>query len=1378
MRIGVPEVDEAAGSGPGKRSCASQAPPASLVLASNGYDHAVRWRPGERLEQVFEHQCDWMRQHGRGDHLAVDADGVALTYGQLDARANQLARYLLAQGAKAGDRIGLLFDDAVHSYVGMLAVLKINAAYVPLDIGFPQDRLAYIVKDAGARIVLSLSHVRDRLADVAAELICVDEVTALVAAEDDSRLTDAEKGSAVDELCYIIYTSGTTGRPKGVAIEHASICNFVRVAAEVYGMQSRDRVYQGMTIAFDFSVEEIWVPFAAGATLVPKPGGSSLLGLELREFLQARRVTALCCVPTLLATLDEDVPDLRFLLVSGEACPQYLIARWHRPGRRFLNVYGPTEATVTATWALVDPDKPVTLGVPLPTYSVVILDPVEAKALAAGETGEIGIAGVGLATGYVNRDDLTDRAFVPDFLGIADNPSGRIYRTGDLGRVNDDGHIEYHGRIDTQVKIRGYRIELAEIESVLLQIPGIAQAVVDTFEPEPGVVELVAYYSLRKDTATVDPDDVLRKLRKRLPGYMVPAYFEELEVIPMLPSDKADRKNLPAPKGPRSLATQGNYVAPTTATETVLAAALAGILGLERVSVDSHFFDDLGANSLFMARFCARVREHADLPSVSMREVYTHTTIRELAAALGDALPASAEPPAPPDPLTRHSTRQYVTCGALQLLVFLGYTYLSAVVVVYSLNWLDGAAGFAETYVRSVEVACASFVYFCTAPIVLKWILVGRWKQREIPIWSFAYVRFWTVKTLIRANPLALFVGSPLYVLYLRALGAKIGPGVLILSRNMPVCTDLLTIGGGSVIRKDSFFSCYQAQAGMIQTGTVKLGTDVFVGEKTVLDIETSMGDGAQLGHASGLLRHQAIPDGEHWHGSPARATDTEYWTVGQLPRGAWRRFSYSVFQLLIPLLIYVPVGFGVTGGLLEHFSGSPLLNVTGGGSIVELIVASLVLYFGIVLTGLVTVATVPRLLNLALTPGRVYPLYTMRYAIARTITRMTNVKFYVDLFGDSAYIPYYLRYLGYKSGRLQQTGSNYGTELGHESPYLTSVGTGTMVSDALSIMNAEYSRTAFRMSSVTIGAQTFLGNNIAYPAGARVGDNCLLGTKVMVPLDGNIRKDVGLLGSPCFEIPRSVQSDSRFDHLRTGQELSRRLAAKRRYNTATIALFLIIRWVRFAVAFLITTAAAGQFGVPTVAAASVIILLFGVAYGVLIERLVTRFRPLSPQFCSIYQPYFWWHERVWKLLASPLFNGTPFKNVMWRLLGVRIGRRVFDDGCGIPEKTLVTIGDDCTLNAGSIIQCHSLEDGTFKSDRTVIGAGCTLGVESFIHYGATMGAGSVLTSDAFLMKGEEVPPHTRWQGNPASEVRGVLPGAPAPGSMASASTTAAAATT
>jgi non-ribosomal peptide synthetase-like protein len=293
----------------------------------------------------------------------------------------------------------------------------------------------------------------------------------------------------------------------------------------------------------------------------------------------------------------------------------------------------------------------------------------------------------------------------------------------------------------------------------------------------------------------------------------------------------------------------------------------------------------------------------------------------------------------------------------------------------------------------------------------------------------------------------------------------------------------------------------------------------------------------------------------------------------------------------------------------------------------------------------------------------------------------------------------------------------------------------------------------------VAIGTRNFLGNFIAYPAGGRTGDNCLLATKVMVPIAGPVREGVGLLGSPCFEIPRTVQRDHQFDHLGSGPELKRRLAAKNRHNAATMGLYLLVRYLYVVGVALIAFSTFGSRNWPGWAATSasiMLVLAFTVGYFVLVDRAVTGFRALQPRYCSIYQAPFWRHERFWKVPSNAyqhIFDGTPFKGVLWRLLGMRIGRRVFDDGCAIVERTLVSVGDDCTLGTGSIVQSHSLEDGTFKSDHITIGTGCTIGTGTFLLYGTTMGDGSVLDTDSFLLKGEHVPPRALWRGNPATEV-------------------------
>lgn len=844
------------------------------------------------------------------------------------------------------------------------------------------------------------------------------------------------------------------------------------------------------------------------------------------------------------------------------------------------------------------------------------------------------------------------------------------------------------------------------------------------------------------------------------------------------------------PFSPVQAESNGETVDETVGAENVLAEILAEILQREQVSRDSNFFQDLGADSMVMAQFCARVRKRTELPSVSMKDIYRHPTVKGLAIALTESAsdpavsPASVRSHAPDrstvatadrtavpteatgaGPVEPGSTRQFVGCGVLQFLIFLGASYLSAQVIILGFEWVSAAKGLTDIYQRSMVFSGSLFLGTCTLPILAKWTLIGRWQPQQLRIWSLAYVRFWLVKTLVASNPLVLFAGSPLYVLYLRALGAKVGRGVVILSRHLPVCTDLLTIGDGTVVRKDSFLTCYRARAGMIETGPVTLGRDVFVGEQTVLDIDTSMGDGSQLGHASCLHAGQAVPGGEHWHGSPGQRTEADYRGAAPAHCSSWRRARYSLLQLL-SLVFYLPLGFGFLTLLLTEVPwlatllGPYPLAIKDWVAHQAALAASLVLFFGGLLVRFLVVMTVPRVLNLAIKPDRVYPLYGIHYVIHRTIARMTNNKFFHTLTGDSSFIAYYLVMLGYKLSPLVQTGSNFGNQVKHENPYLSGVGSGTVVASGLSVINADYSSTSFRVTRASIGSQNFLGNQIAYPWQGRTGDDCLLATKVLVPIDGEVREGVGLLGSPSFEIPRTVERDTKFYHLASGDGFHRRLATKNRYNLATAGWFLLARWFYTFLLMLIALGGVDLYahlGALAFTGSSVLILTVSVAYFSFVERASTRFRGCRPTYCSIYQIDFWRVERFFKLVAGTavhrIANGTPLKPILYRLVGVRVGRRLFDDGSGMSEKNMVTIGDDVTLNAGSFIQCHSQEDYAFKSDNITIGNGCTVGVGALVHYGVTMGDGAALAPDSFLMKGEEMPANAHWGGNPAREL-------------------------
>jgi acyl carrier protein/acetyltransferase-like isoleucine patch superfamily enzyme len=560
----------------------------------------------------------------------------------------------------------------------------------------------------------------------------------------------------------------------------------------------------------------------------------------------------------------------------------------------------------------------------------------------------------------------------------------------------------------------------------------------------------------------------------------------------------------------RSLATAVADAAPVP-LERFLAEVLADVVHVERVSVDSNFFDDLGADSMVMAQFCSRVRKRPDLPAVSIKDIYQHPTIKSLATALTDAAPVPVESTAPTlaEIAKPPKTAQFVFCGALQLLVFLGYSYLAALVIAQGYEWISAGSGVLDIYLRSVLAGCALFLFLFTTPILAKWILIGRWKPQQIQIWSLAYVRFWVVKTLVRRNPIVFFTGSPLFNLYLRALGAKIGRGVVIFSNHVPICTDLLTIGEGTVIRKDSFVNGYRAHAGFIQVGAITIGKNAVISEQTVIDIDTSMGDKTQLGHASSLHPGQTVPDGQHWHGIPGEQSSVDFLAVDSAPCGTLRRASYAVWQLLTLLLVYLPVGIG--GGILLLVAVPRLseLMAEGFGAVAgwtfyrDALAVSFVLFFGSVLVGLVIVMTVPRLLNLAVTPNKVYRLYGFHYGVHRWIVRFSNVKFLSNLAGDSSWIVHYLRGIGYDLGKILQMGANFGGNVKHENPFLSSIGTGTMVADALSMMNAEFSSTSFRLSRASIGEHNFLGNAIAYPWRGKTGDNCLLATKVMVPISG-----------------------------------------------------------------------------------------------------------------------------------------------------------------------------------------------------------------------------------------------------------------------------------
>ena len=383
----------------------------------------------ERLHELFEATADL-----HGGRLAVEMNGQTLTYTELDERANRMAHLLRARGAKRGTYVGLFLPRSMDVYAVLLGILKSGAAYVPLDPDYPAERISQILQDSGAKLLVSVSGLAARLGTGSYANVLLDLEGPALSAEPATRIPRSQTGVDAEDPCYAIFTSGSTGRPKGVAVPHRAVCNLVRAEGQIFKVAPLDRVFQGFSIAFDASVEEVWLAFHAGATLVAGSAEDVHSGPELPGRLARAAISVLSTVPTLLSTFEEDIPGLRLLILGGEACPADLVARWATPGRRMVNTYGPTEATVIATYAELEKGQPVTIGGALPNDRVYVLNE-QLHLVPPGLPGELCLSGIGLALGYLGRPDLTEERFKAN--PFASDPfTDRLYRTGDLVHIS------------------------------------------------------------------------------------------------------------------------------------------------------------------------------------------------------------------------------------------------------------------------------------------------------------------------------------------------------------------------------------------------------------------------------------------------------------------------------------------------------------------------------------------------------------------------------------------------------------------------------------------------------------------------------------------------------------------------------------------------------------------------------------------------------------------------------------------------------------------------------------------------------------------------------------------------------------------------------
>ncbi len=610
-----------------------------LLLASE-MDVLDRWRRTESMSLPAGCVHHWFEAQARAvpDKTAVIYDDQSLTYAQLNAQANQLAHYLIAQGVQPETIVGLHLPRSIEMIVALLAILKAGGAYLPLDPTYPVVRLQHMVDDAHPVIIMTI----DELS------VAIDpdttQVVQMAGEQQFANYPEQNPQTAVSHknLAYIIYTSGSTGKPKGVQIEHGAMANFVQGATTSYPITGQDRVLQFATIAFDTAVEEIYPCLTQGGTLVlrtetmidtmstflDKCGQWDITVLDLPTAFWHHLTASLVAEKLSLP------PNVKLVIIGGEKANEQALNQWQQcvaADVRLLNTYGPTEATVVATLfeakaetATATVSKGVLIGRPLPNYDVYVLD-AALQPVPKGVAGELLIGGLSLARGYLHRPDLTEEKFVQNPFG-----NGRLYRTGDLVCFLPDGNLEFRGRTDDQVKIRGYRIELGEIEAVLTQHPLVRQAVVVASAPGESDRQLAAYLIADEPIAI---EALHQHVQTLLPAYMVPASFTFLEQLPLMPNGKVDRRALPDPD--RSLMTTADtYVAPRTPVEMTLATIWEEVLKVERVGIHDDFFI-LGGHSLLATQIISRIRQAfpVELP---LRVLFDKPTITGLAEFLVD----------------------------------------------------------------------------------------------------------------------------------------------------------------------------------------------------------------------------------------------------------------------------------------------------------------------------------------------------------------------------------------------------------------------------------------------------------------------------------------------------------------------------------------------------------------------------------------------------------------------------------------------------------------------------------------------------------------------------------------------------------------------
>ncbi|MGV8909899.1 MAG: Pls/PosA family non-ribosomal peptide synthetase [Propionicimonas sp.] len=1253
------------------------------------------------------------------ESAAIEDPAGTLIYSELVAEVDGSARRLWESGVRAGDRVGVRMPSGSRGlYVAILSVLAAGAAYVPVDADDPQERADLVFAEAGVVGVMTPDGFRRR----------------------SHRHTGAETPTGPPSLtddAWIIFTSGSTGLPKGVAVSHRSAAAFVDAESRLFvpdaPLGPGDRVLAGLSVAFDASCEEMWLAWRSGACLVPAPRSVVRSGEDLGGWLVRHHITVVSTVPTLAALWPvEALEQVRLLIFGGEACPPELAARLVADGREVWNTYGPTEATVVATAALLDGRSPISIGLPLAGWSIAVVDTAGVP-VPRGEVGELVIGGVGLAR-YL--DPVRDaEAYAPSV------PLGwqRAYRSGDRVSLAEGG-LMFHGRADDQVKVGGRRIELGEVEAALTELPGVEAAVVAVRRTEAGVPMLVGYLVA---AAGFDRGRARAQLAVKLPAPMIPM-LAQVESLPTRTSGKVDRDALPWP-----LPEVTEALTLFRGEEGWLAQQWLAVLGTPIVDRKADFFD-IGGGSLAAAQLVSRIRTRA--PEFSVANVYDHPRLDAMATAIAETSADTEwrESFSKPRP-TPLATRWAQSVLSVPLFIFSGVRWL---VYLLTASWLlrHSSSGFRFLPLVNGWLLLLGLVLFASPfgrmaiAATSARLLLNRLRPGDYPRGGQVHMRLWLAEQVSHQVDSVGLAGAPWVSYYARALGARIGKDVDL--HTLPPVTGLLQIGDGAAIEPEVDLAGYWIDGDTVRIGGIRIGANATVGARSTLAPGTRIDPGAEVAPGSAVFGR--VKSGQLWAGSPAvRAAEPSKNWPDHRPHNSRRWVAaYAAASMAFGLLPIVALSLGALV-VAQGVRDAPDVASAGLRALPWLVPG--VLVAGVVLAGAIVIAV--RLLAIGLEPG-IYPVRSrvgwQAWCTERLLDSARTLLFPIYA---SLLTPLWLRLLGARVGKDVEASTVVLL------PSVTTIEDGAFLADDTMVASYDLHNGWLRIGRVTIGQRAFLGNSGLAGGGHSVPKDGLVAVLSVTPLKS--KPGSSWLGSPAVRLRRlAVSGDLERTYRptlalrwsRAVWEAGRLLAV---FTTCGIGL-----WVVLTLAWL--DERVGLFG--TAMLSGIVLLVAGVLAAVIstaVKWIVVG--PIRAGEHPLWSSFVWRTEvsdTFTEMVAGPWFAnanvGTPALALWLRSLGARVGRGVWCDTYWLPEPDLVTLGDGATVNRGCVVQTHLFHDRIMSMDTVVIERGGTLGPHSIILPGATIGAHATIGPASLVMRGESVPVGSRWSGNPIGPWRAV----------------------